>query len=157
MKGEVELDKRKKVCLVSSSGGHYEQLKMLKPLGERYDIFFVTDKTGYENGADYSMIQTGLTDKLVLFRMFGNLCKAFRIFVKEKPDVVITTGTMVAIPFMYLCKLFRRKFVYIETFSRVYDGTRAGKYLYKHADLFLYQWETLKDVYPNGIYGGGLY
>ena len=37
----------KKVCLISSSGGHYEQLLCLKPLTENYDAFFVTEKTKY--------------------------------------------------------------------------------------------------------------
>ncbi|MCR4758704.1 MAG: hypothetical protein K5705_00260 [Oscillospiraceae bacterium] len=32
---------KKKIYLISSSGGHYEQLQMLKPLGEKYNIFWV--------------------------------------------------------------------------------------------------------------------
>ena len=29
--------------------------------------------------------------------------------------------------------------------------------MYKFADLFIVQWETLKKVYPNAVYGGGIY
>ncbi|MEM5600081.1 hypothetical protein AAHB61_03905 [Bacillus cereus] len=29
--------------------------------------------------------------------------------------------------------------------------------MYKHADLFLVQWEDMKKFYPNAKYGGGIY
>ena len=82
-----------------------------------------------------------------------------KIWIKEKPDVVITTGTKVALPFLILAKIFKKKSIYIETFARVYGGTKSGKFVYKHhlADLFIYQWETQKDEYPDGVYGGGIY
>lgn len=37
-----------KICFAASSGGHYEQLMMLKPLMEKYDSFVVTEKTDYK-------------------------------------------------------------------------------------------------------------
>ena len=39
--------KDKKICFAASSGGHYEQLMMLKPLMEKYDSFVITEKTDY--------------------------------------------------------------------------------------------------------------
>ncbi len=145
------------ICLVSSSGGHYEQLRMLAPLGETYDLFWVTEKTDYESTADYYVWQTGLKDLLFPFKLIVNMVITLRIFLKERPDVVITTGTMAALPFALLAKWFRKKLVYIETFARVHDSTKTGRKLYKHADLFIYQWEGLKDIYPNGVYGGSIY
>ena len=41
--------KKKKICLISSSGGHFEQLKKLKKLEEKNDIFIVTEKTKYNS------------------------------------------------------------------------------------------------------------
>ena len=29
--------------------------------------------------------------------------------------------------------------------------------MYKHADLFIIQWESLKEVYPDAVYGGSIY
>ena len=37
----------KKICLISSSGGHFEQLLMLRKLGEEYNVFIITEKTEY--------------------------------------------------------------------------------------------------------------
>lgn len=149
--------KRKKICLISSSGGHYEQLKMLSVLEDEYDIFWVTEKSDYKSSSDYYLLQTGMKDKLFPLKMAVNLLKTLKIWFKEKPDYVITTGAMVVLPMAFLAKLFKKKLIYIETFARVYNGTRTGKLMYKYADLFIVQWEELKKVYPNAKYGGGLY
>ena len=55
-----------KLCLVSSSGGHWEQLQKLKPLIDKYDGFFVTEKTQFKANAQYLMIQTDIKDKWML-------------------------------------------------------------------------------------------
>lgn len=150
-------NKRKKVCLISSSGGHYEQLSMLKPLGNKYDIFWVSEKTDYKSTADYHLPQTGSNDPWVLFKLIKMGFGTLRIWWKERPDAVITTGTLVAIPMCLLAKLLRKKVIYIESFARVSDCTRAGKMMYKVADLFIYQWEQLEAYYPNGVFGGSIY
>ena len=41
------MGKKKVICLAASSGGHYEQLLMLKPLLKEYDGFILTEKTVY--------------------------------------------------------------------------------------------------------------
>lgn len=148
---------RKKLCLISSSGGHYEQLKMLAPLAEENDVIWITERTQYKSDADYYLMQTGLTDKFFIFKMMINFLKTLMIWFKERPDYVITTGAMVVLPMAFLAKLFGKKLIYIESFARVYDGSKTGKLLYKYADLFIVQWESLKEVYPKAIYGGSIY
>jgi UDP-N-acetylglucosamine:LPS N-acetylglucosamine transferase len=155
--GQNNKQKKAKVCLISSSGGHYRQLLMLKPLEEKYDIFIVTEATKYKSEANYHLLQSGLKDWLFPIKTFLNSFKTIYIIAKERPDFVVTTGTMVAIPMCFICKLLRKKVVYIETFSRVTDCTRTGKLMYKIADLFIYQWEELAKYYPNGVYGGSIY
>lgn len=146
-----------KICFVSGSGGHYEQLRRLRPLLRKYDGFWITEKTEFDCEADYYLPATGSNDPLVLFRMLKMGILSLYIWVKERPDVVITTGALTAVPMLMLAKVFRRKSIYIETFARVEDGSRAGQYGYRHSDLFIYQWEQLKKVYPNGVYGGSIY
>ena len=149
--------KQKKLCFISSSGGHYEELKMLAPLAEEYPAFWVTEKTDYATTADYYLLQTGLKDRWWLAKMFCNFFKSLSIWCREHPDYVITTGTMIAIPMAVLARLFRKRVIYIETFSRVYDGTRTGKLMYKFANLFIVQWESLLKVYPKAVYGGSIF
>lgn len=146
-----------KICLISSSGGHFEQLKMLAPLSQNYTVFWVTEDSDYEVPADYFLRQTRPSRIKNSFIMVINTIRSLRIWMKERPDVVITTGTLVVLPMAFLAKIFRKKLIYIETFARVTDGTRAGKLMYRFADLFIVQWESLKKIYPNAVYGGSIY
>ena len=149
--------KTPKLCLVSSSGGHWEQLQKLNPLIEKYDGFLVTEKTSFEVDAKYLMIQTDLKDKLMPVKMIINSVKTIIIWMKEKPDFIITTGTMVAYPFYLLANIFHKKFIYIETFGRANMPTVAGMIMEKNSDLFIVQWESMKKYYKKAIYGGCLY
>ena len=146
-----------KLCLVSSSGGHWEQLQKLQPLIDKYDGFYVTERTKFECNAKYKMIQTDLKDILMPIKMIYNSIKTLYIWIKERPDFVITTGTMVAYPFYLLSIVFKKKFVFIETFGRANMPTVAGKKMEKHSDLFIVQWESQKRFYKKAIYGGCLY
>ena len=155
----MKKSKRKpRLCMVSSSGGHWEQLQKLQPLIEKYDGFMVTEKTQFEAKlAKYFMIQTDLKDKLMPLKMLWNGMYALYIWIKERPDFVITTGTMVAYPFYLLSVLFHKKFIFIETFGRANMPTVAGKRMEKYTDLFIVQWESQKKYYKKAIYGGCLY
>ena len=151
--------KRKpRLCFVSSSGGHWEQLQKLLPLAEKYEGFFVTEKTQFETPrTKYFMKQTDLKDKFMVPKMIVNSARALVIWIKERPDFIITTGTMVAYPFYLLAVLFHKKFIFIETFGRANMPTEAGKKMEKHSDLFIVQWESQKKFYTKAIYGGCLY
>ncbi len=150
-------NRKPRLCLVSSSGGHWEQLQKLQPLIDKYDGFLVTEKTNFPANAKYFMIQTDLKDKFMLPKMIVNGARAIGIWIKERPDFVITTGTMVAYPFYLMAVLFRKKFVFIETFGRANMATIAGKMMEKHSDLFIVQWETQVKHYKKAVYGGCLY
>ena len=151
-------NRKPRLCFVSSSGGHWEQLQKLKPLADKYEGFFVTEKTQFETPlGKYFMKQTDLKDKLMAPKMLWNTIYTLCIWIKERPDFVITTGTMVAYPFYLLAVLFHKKFVFIETFGRANMATVAGKKMEKHTDLFIVQWETQKKFYKKAVYGGCLY
>lgn len=150
-------NRKPRLCLVSSSGGHWEQLQKLQPLIDKYEGFMVTEKTQFPENAKYFMIQTDLKDRLVPIKMLINSMHTIAIWAKERPDFVITTGTMVAYPFYLLAVMFHKKIVYIETFGRANMPTEAGKKMEKHADLFIVQWETQVKHYKKAVYGGCLY
>ena len=155
MKGKL------KICFAASSGGHYEQLLMLKPLMEKYDSFIVTEKTSYKtevkNKRTYYLCQVNRKEKTFIPRMVVNLFKSVKIYLTEKPDVVICTGVLATIPICLIAKLFGKKLIYIESFAKVTSATETGKLMYKFADQFYVQWESMLKIYPKAIYLGGIY
>lgn len=150
-------NKRVKLLFVSASGGHLEQLMMLTPLMKKYSSIVVTEKTKVNSVADYYMLQAGAKQKPVILRNLINLIIALFIFVKERPTHIISTGGVISVPFVILSKITKSKVIFIETFARIEDSTRTGRFMYKHADLFIVQWKSLLKVYPKAIYGGSIY
>ncbi|MBO0481008.1 PssD/Cps14F family polysaccharide biosynthesis glycosyltransferase [Candidatus Enterococcus courvalinii] len=148
-----------KICLIASSGGHYEQLLMLKKLADEHEVFYVTEKTDYHQNEKntYFLQQVNRREWFFLFYILKIFIKSGWIFFKERPDTIISTGVLAAIPMMILGKLFRKKIIYIESFAKISDPTQTGKLIYKFADTFVIQWESLKKYYPNAIYLGSLY
>ena len=150
-----------KIVFAASSGGHFEQLMMLKPLMEKYDSFVLTEKTDYCVGKQVVDVvylkQINRKEPLFLFKLMANTITSFRIYLKEKPDVMITTGVLAIIPFALIMKLFGKKLIYIESFAKVTSKTLSGKLLYKYADQFYVQWEEMLKLYPKAIYKGGIY
>ncbi|SCN23730.1 Oligosaccharide biosynthesis protein Alg14 like protein [Clostridium sp. N3C] len=158
-----ETSKKKpiKICFAASSGGHYEQLMMLKPLIDKYDSFILTEQTAYKSNINGSKIyyikQVNRKEKNFILKMIANSFLSLKIFLSEKPDLVICTGVLAMIPMCLISKLFGKKLIYIESFAKVTSGTETGKLIYKYADQFYVQWEPMLKIYPNAIYKGGIY
>lgn len=153
--------KRKKVCFAASSGGHFEQLSMLKPLMDEYDSFVVTEETAYKATIKgekmYYLHQVNRKEWAMPIWMVVNALKSLKMVIVERPDVIITTGVLAMIPLSLLVKLFGGKLIYIESFAKVSSPTETGKFLYRFADQFYVQWEPMKQFYPDAIYLGGIY
>ena len=153
--------KKLKIVFAASSGGHLEQLLMLKPLMEKYDSVFVTEKTEYNMGKTdvriYYLSQINRKELLFLPKLIGNTFRSLGIIIKERPKVMITTGVLAIVPLALLMKLFGGKLIYLESFAKVTSKTLSGKLLYRFANRFYVQWEEMLKLYPNAIYKGGIY
>lgn len=151
----------KKICFIASTGGHFDQLMMLKSIMDKNNSFIITEKTAYQSVGDgrktYYLKQVNRQEKTWGFKMLANTMNSLKIFIKEKPDVVIATGALVTIPMCIIAKVFRKKLIFIESFAKITSPTLTGKLLYKFADQFYVQWEDMIKVYPKGIYKGGIY
>ena len=89
--------------------------------------------------------------------MVQNSYLSLKIYLKEKPDLVICTGALAMIPICLISKLMGKKLIYIESFAKVSSPTQTGQLLYRFADQFYVQWPQLLRFYPNAIYLGGIY
>ncbi|EHD91122.1 oligosaccharide biosynthesis Alg14 like family protein [Streptococcus pneumoniae GA13494] len=92
-----------------------------------------------------------------LKNLIKNTILAFKILRKERPDIIVSSGAAVAVPFFYLGKIFGAKTVYIEVFDRIDAPTMTGKLVYPVTDRFIVQWEEMKKVYPKAINLGGIF
>lgn len=148
-----------KVCLVGSSGGHLTHLYMLKPFWQDKERFWVTfDKDDAKSLLKGEKIYpcyypTNRSIKALVI----NTKLACKLLKMEKPDLIISSGAAVAVPFFWLGKLFGAKLVYIEVFDRIDKPTVTGKMVYPITDKFIVEWEEMKKVYPKAINLGSIF
>ena len=82
---------------------------------------------------------------------------AWDVLHKEKPDLIVSCGAAVAVPFFYIGKMMGAKVVYIEVFDRIDKPTMTGKMVYPIADKFVVQWDEQKKVYPKAVNLGSIF
>lgn len=148
-----------KICLACSSGGHLAQLYQIKPFWQGKQRFWVTFNKTDSNSllrsekVYYCYYPTNRNLK----NLFKNTLLAFKVLKKEKPDIIISTGAAVAVPFFYIGKLFKTKNVYIEVFDRVDKPTMTGKLVQPVCDKTIVQWDEMTKVYRNSINLGSIF
>jgi UDP-N-acetylglucosamine:LPS N-acetylglucosamine transferase len=148
----------RRVLLVSSSGGHLAQLLTLKPWWETLERSFVTFSTpdavsqlGDEQ-VDFAFHPT--TRNIPnLIRNFGVAAKVLR---KRRPDLIVSTGAAVAVPFFVFGRILGIPTAYIEVFDRLDSRTLTGRLCRPLSSLFCVQWERQRRLYPGSTLIGRL-
>ena len=149
--------RRVKICITCSPGGHLaEAIIATKNLVG--DISFVTF-------AD-PRVESLLKDhryylithpKHNPFLLAKNFIDSMVVILKERPDLVISTGADVTVCLCILGKLLGIKIIYIESGGNVYTPSLTGRILYPFVDLFIVQWMPLKRRFRKAIHGGPLF
>ena len=153
------MNKKLKVCLVGSSGGHLTHLYMLKPFCENKDRFWVTfDKEDARSLLGEEVFYPlYFPSNRSLKALVINTWRALKIIPKERPDLIITSGAAGAVPFFYVGKLFGAKTIYIEVFDRIDAPTISGKLCYPVTDKFIVEWDEMLNVYPKAENLGSIF
>lgn len=147
-----------KICFVSSSGGHFRQLYMLKPFWEKQECVWVTFNKEDTKSPDVKNVYDCHYPANRSIRAFiKNTILAVKVLRKEKPDIIISSGAAVAVPFFYVGKMMSIKTMYIEVFDRIRKPTLTGKLVYPVADIFVVQWEEMKHFYPKAVNLGSIF
>lgn len=155
----------KKVMFISSTGGHLIELLELKKLFKKYDYSIITENTKsnntlsdeYPNKVHYLLYGTKHNKVKYLFILFFNCFISLYYYLKIRPQVIVTTGAHTAGPMCCIGKIFGSKIIYIETFANIKTKTITGRIVYKFADLFIVQWESMLELYPKAVYGGWIF
>jgi beta-1,4-N-acetylglucosaminyltransferase len=145
----------KKIGIICSAGGHFTEMLQLREAFEGHPIFILTykEKATLNQENTYYLESWRSPTGFIL-----GLIRILIIFLRERPDILFSTGSEIAVPPFYLGKfLFRTKLIYLECSAQVYRPSLTGRCVYPITDLFLVQWEPLLKKYgPRAKYVGGL-
>jgi UDP-N-acetylglucosamine:LPS N-acetylglucosamine transferase len=139
-----------RALLVGSSGGHLAQLLALEPwwsAGERSWVTFRTsDAVSQLDGEVVDFAYSPTTRNVP--NLIRNFWVAWRVLRKRRPDVVVTTGAAVAIPFFVIARLLGIQTIYVEVYDRLTSRTVSGRVCRPLASAFLVQWPEQQKLYP---------
>jgi UDP-N-acetylglucosamine:LPS N-acetylglucosamine transferase len=149
MDGRGDID-RHHLLFVASTGGHLAQLLALRSWWERHDRTWVT--------FDKADARSTLAGERVIHafhpttRHLGNLARntllARRTLDEVRPDVVLSTGAGVALPFFVLARERAIPAVYLEVYDRVDSTTLTGRLCRPFSTAFCVQWPEQVELYP---------
>jgi UDP-N-acetylglucosamine:LPS N-acetylglucosamine transferase len=142
-----------KLLLVASDGGHLAQLLPLDDWWRRHDRHWVTfrkpDAVAALEGEQVTWAYHPTTRNLP--NAVRNLGLAIRTLRRLQPDVVVSTGAGVSLPFFVVARFLRIRTVYIEVFDRVDSPTLTGRLSYPISDAMCSQWPQQRAIYPEAV------
>lgn len=140
------------VALVCSSGGHLAQLYELAPWWRRQRRWWATFNTGDAVAllAEEDVVWAHWPVTRDLRNFARNLVLAWQVLRRRRPDLVVSTGAGVAVPFFVVAKLLGLTTVYVEVFDRTDSRPLASRLCYPLSDLFLLQSPDQQQLYPRG-------
>ena len=157
-----------RLIIVLGSGGHTTQMvRITEILCDSYDFEYVVNDDDDKSIEKIKFIgkvhiiprPRRIYDKSVIRSVFltiHSILKSFAIVMNSKSVGIVSAGPGLAVPLFIWGLVFRKKRIFIESWSRVTTKSTTGKICYYLSDLFFVQWPELTKRYPKAIYAGRL-
>ncbi len=144
----------RRILAVSSGGGHWIQLRRLRAAFAGEHVVWVTvQRSSRDEVGDapfYVVSDATRWNRLGLVKLAWQL---MWILVKERPDVVISTGAAPGYLALRLGRWFGARTIWLDSMANVERLSMAGTMAEPYADLWLTQWPALAG--PDGASADG--
>lgn len=144
------------ICLTCSHGGHlFEMLDLLEAF-EGHEVFYFCYDAATTRALDRVYLVPNMAKNPI--ELIKNVFRVWRIFRKERPDIIVSTGAEIALPVVLVGKVFfGTRVLYVECGAQVTEASFTGRIMSRVADWFYVQWPELRDVYgPRALFEGSL-
>lgn len=139
------MTRQRKVLFVSSSGGHWIQLRRLRPAFDAWHRYYACTNAGYRSTIDpgerfFRVPEATRWNKL---RLVHQALTVLWILLRTRPEVVVSTGASPGFFAMLFGRVLRRKTIWVDSIANVDELSLSGKQARRFADLWITQWEHL--------------
>ncbi len=137
--------RRARILGVSSGGGHWIELVRLSPAFDSHDVAYATVSDVYRPevaGARFYVVRD--VTRWDLARWPQTIAKLVWILLRERPDIVISTGALPGYFALRLAKWIGARTIWVDSIANVEELSLSGKKVGKYADLWLTQWPELE-------------
>lgn len=148
-----------RLLLVASNGGHLTQLLVLRQWWSQHHRHWVSFR---RPDAETGLAGEGVTwahhpTTRNIPNLLRNVVVAWRVLRRERPDVIVSTGAGVALPFFVLARLVGARTVYLEVYDRIESATLTGRLCGPFTDVNLVQWPEQLALYPHATVVGQVF
>jgi UDP-N-acetylglucosamine:LPS N-acetylglucosamine transferase len=155
-------NRRLKLIVGASAGGHANELLILLDAAQglwpvepmAYVTTMQITAEGFAKRGRQPVYVIGESDRRKPLQAVMVALRALRLAVRERPDVVVTTGSMPLAIFCIWSKLLGARIVWIDSVAQVEGMSFSGKVMRRVADLCLVQWPNVAERYANVEYAG---
>lgn len=145
-----------KIYLIASSGGHLSELLQVREAFQDWEKIWVTfpaedSKSLLKNE---SVVWAYHPTNRNIPNLIRNAWLAWRILHRDKPDVILSTGAGVGVPFIWIGYLMKIPTIFIESLTFTNERSLSGKLIYHFVDYYFVQWPDLVKKYSKTIYRG---
>ena len=146
----------KNILTVVNGGGHLTEALCMMHKIESFDLVTSVD---IELNVGQRSLTVIKSTQFNPFIHFLNIFKAFKIIKEKKPNAIFSTGGPICIPFAIAAKVVKKRFIYLDTLSRVEDLSNTAAFLYKyHLATEIYcQWPNVASRYEGIKYHGKVF
>jgi UDP-N-acetylglucosamine--N-acetylmuramyl-(pentapeptide) pyrophosphoryl-undecaprenol N-acetylglucosamine transferase len=140
------------IHLACSRGGHLDVLLRHRGAFDGYRIVWVTQNSARADrlrleGAEVNTV--GEWHGPLSLAAARTVWRSFRLLVRERPRVIVTSGSGIVVPFCLMARLAGARIVFIETTARVNGPSSSGRVLSRLAEHVIAQWDEMRAVYRN--------
>lgn len=133
----------KRVLAVASSGGHWQQLMRLAPSIRGHRVNFATTR---QSELDDQALEGVVLPEASRSNPLGFIrlaIAAARLVLRERPDLVVTTGAAPGLVVLCAARLFGAQTIWIDSFANVERLSMSGSIAGLLANRCLTQWAHL--------------
>lgn len=139
------LSRPRRVVAIASGGGHWIQLQRLRPAFEGFDVAYVSVYPDYAEDLPGERFYT-VSDvtRVSLLKLFVLIPQFARIMLRERPDVVITTGSAPGLVGLAVARMLTpAKTIWIDSIANCERMSSSGLQARRVAHEWLTQWPEL--------------
>jgi UDP-N-acetylglucosamine:LPS N-acetylglucosamine transferase len=150
--------KKLKVCLAASAGGHLVQLLRLAASWEKQETVFISTLPAVEKqlsrmGRTYIVGDCNRQHPLRTLAVSG---RVFFAILRERPDIVISTGAAPGFLSCFFGKLLGARVIWIDSIANTQRLSLSGRMIRPFCTICLTQWKHLRDQRRNIDFAGAV-
>lgn len=127
-----------RIALVASSGGHMTELRELRSAYQDIPHFYVvSDHLSWHGPGEQTYVFPSADRD---WRVVRNAPAILRMLRRERPGIVLSTGSSSAVPVIVLARLLGARVIYVESLTRVLRPSFTARLVYPASDSFIVRW-----------------